>query len=191
MKTSFEFHPRKVWEFIESRPFYNPDFYPQWRTAKEVYDSHISNDPEILQKYADYEWSKIEQEHPHEELVLQRRENYNRLGNNESETLPTFYDIKYAQSSKVFEAEEVMGSTPDQLQEAEKIYYEIIEKLENGEEIDEGLLGGLVGGAVGALAGPSIMKAVCKVLGIDQKGNLGKLLTSRLITAAMGYILAK
>ena len=30
------------------------------------------------------------------------------------------------------------------------------------------------------------MKAVCKVLGIDERGTLGSLLTSRVVLAAMG-----
>ncbi len=67
----------------------------------------------------------------------------------------------------------------------------MVQKLENGEEVDEGFLSGLVGGTVGALAGPAIGKAICRVLGIDQKGSLGKLLTSRLVTTALGYTLGK
>jgi uncharacterized protein YcfJ len=110
---------------------------------------------------------------------------------NKEEPIPTYYDVKYSLSSKIFEAEEIRGSTPDQIQEAEDLYEELIRRLENGEEIDEGLLGGLAGGAVGALAGPAIGKAICKVLGIDPKGNLGRLLTSRLVTTALGYAVGK
>jgi hypothetical protein len=191
MKTGFEFHPRKTWEFIESRPFYNPDFFPQWNTAEEVYDQHIANDPEILQKYTDFDWSGSEDEHPQEEAVINKRENYNRLKHNESESFPSYFDIKYAQSSKIFEAHEVIGTTPDQLQKAEETYNSLIEKLNAGEEIDEGLFGGLALAGLGALAGPTIGKAICSVLGVDPKGNLGKLLTSRLVTAALGYELGK
>lgn len=109
----------------------------------------------------------------------------------EGPSIPTYYDVKYAESSKIFEAEDVRGSTPEQLQEAEKAYEKIIEKLEAGEDIDEGLLGGLAGAGIGALAGPAIGKALCKVLGVDPNGNLGKLLTSRLVTTAFGYEIAK
>ena len=123
--------------------------------------------------------------------MKEERDLISRFKVEENKSLPTYYDIKYAQSSKIFEAEDVMGSTPEQLKEAEKFYYEIVEKLENGEEIDEGLFGGLVGGAVGALAGPAIGRAICSVLGIDPKGNLGKLLTSRLVTTALGYAIGK
>lgn len=110
---------------------------------------------------------------------------------NESEEIPTYLDFKYAQSSRIFEAEEVMGSTPEQLQAAEEAYYKIIESLQKGEEIDEGLLGAIAGGAVGALAGPTVGRAICKVLGIDENGTLGRLLTSRLVTAALGYAIGK
>lgn len=105
--------------------------------------------------------------------------------------IPTYYDLKYAETSKIFEAEQIQGLTPDQIQEGEELYHELVEKLEKGEEIDEGLLGALAGGAVGALVGPAIGKAICKVLGIDQKGHLGKLMTSRLVTTALGIALGK
>lgn len=109
----------------------------------------------------------------------------------ENNKMPSYYDVIYENSSKIFEASEVRGTTPDQLKEAEKTYYELVEKLNNGEEIDEGFLSGIAGGAIGALAGPTIGKAICKVLGIDPNGTLGKLLTSRLVTTAMGYALGK
>ena len=105
--------------------------------------------------------------------------------------LPTYLDIKNAENSKIFEAAEIIGSTPDQITEAEVAYNDIIEKLESGEELDEGFLSGLAGGVVGALAGPAIGKAICKVLGIDPKGTMGKLLTSRLVSTALGYAIGK
>jgi hypothetical protein len=52
-------------------------------------------------------------------------------------------------------------------------------------------LGALVGGSIGALAGPAIGRAICKALGIDQSGTLGKLLTSRLVTTAIGIAMGK
>lgn len=109
------------------------------------------------------------------------------------ETIPTYLELKYANSSKIFEAEEIMAAkaSPDQIQEAEKAYHTIMEALESGEELDEGFLSGLLGGTIGALAGPAIGRAICKVLGIEEKGTLGKLLTSRLVTTAMGIALGK
>jgi len=104
-------------------------------------------------------------------------------------SFPTYYDLK--NSSKIFEAEEIRGFTPKQIAEAERTYNVIVEKLQKGEEIDEGLFTGLLGAGVGTLAGPAIGRAICKVLGIEESGSLGKLLTSRLVTAALGYALAK
>ena len=105
--------------------------------------------------------------------------------------IPTYYDLKYAKTSKIFEAEQIQGLSPDQIQEGERVYKLLVEKLENGEDVDEGFLGALAGGAVGALVGPAIGKAICKVLGIDPAGALGKLMTSRLVTTALGITLGK
>ena len=52
--------------------------------------------------------------------------------------------------------------------------------------MDEGLFTALLGGAAGATIGPAIMKAICKILGIDVNGTLGKLLTSSLVMGALG-----
>lgn len=69
------------------------------------------------------------------------------------------------------------------------IYDDMIQKLqeakENGKPIDEGLLGAIVGGIAGVTIAPSVMKAVCKILGIDTKGQFGSLMTSRLVLAAL------
>lgn len=75
-------------------------------------------------------------------------------------------------------------------------YDRVIEALQKAKEeqlpIDEGLLGALVGGAAGFTFGPRIMKAICSALGIDEKGALGSLMTSRLImTAVAGKIGAR
>lgn len=104
---------------------------------------------------------------------------------------PSFYDLKYQKSSRIFESEDIKDISPDKILKAEQFYDELVEKLEKGETIDEGVLGALIGGATGALVGPAIGKAICKVLGIDEKGNLGKLLTSRLVTTAIGATLGK
>ena len=196
MKTGFEFNARKVWEFVETKPFElsqkNISFH---MPAKYIFETYIEHNPIILQKYSDMEWSGSEEVHVNETLAQARLADGSRFDNSdpikEEEKLPTYYDIKYAQSSKIFEAEEVMGTTPEQLQEAEKAYAILLEKLNKGEEVDEGFLGALVGGAAGALAGPAIGRAICKALGIDENGNLGKLLTSRLVTTAIGIALGR
>lgn len=58
-------------------------------------------------------------------------------------------------------------------------------------ELSEGLFGTLVGGTAGALAGPVIMKAICRILGIAEDGTLGKLLTSALVCTALGAEIGK
>lgn len=107
------------------------------------------------------------------------------------EKLPTYLDIKYSNSSRIFEADEIKGLSLEQINEAEVAYNNILDKLEKGEEIEEGFLGGLIGGVTGALAGPMIGRAICKALGIDEKGTFGKLLTSRLVTTAIGFAIGK
>ena len=72
-------------------------------------------------------------------------------------------------------------------------YDQLIERLqeakENNEPIDEGLFKAITGVVAGATIGPSIMKGVCKVLGISETGTLGNLMTSRLVISALaGYL---
>lgn len=74
--------------------------------------------------------------------------------------------------------------------EDSKVYDELIEKLQeakaNNIPIEEGIFAGIMGGLTGATAGPTIAKAFCKALGIDPKGSMGSLFTSRLVLAAVG-----
>ena len=71
-----------------------------------------------------------------------------------------------------------------------QVYDDIINSLqeskEQGKPIEEGLFTGLFAGAAAFTVGPTIMKAVANVLGIDLKGPLGSLMTSRLILTAVG-----
>jgi len=105
--------------------------------------------------------------------------------------LPTYNQIKYGSNSRIFESDEIEGLSLEEINEAEKAYDIILEKIQKGEEIEEGFLGGLIGGVTGALAGPAIGRAICKALGIDERGTFGKLLTSRLVTTAIGIALGK
>lgn len=107
------------------------------------------------------------------------------------EKFPTYNDLKFTNKSKIFEAEEIKGLSIEQIEEAEKAYNVLVEKLQKGEEVDEGLLGSIVGVAGGALLGPSIMKAITKALGIQENSPLYNLLTSKLILASIGYVLGK
>lgn len=68
----------------------------------------------------------------------------------------------------------------------DKIISQLQEAKENNIPLEEGLLGAVVGGLAGATFGPKVMKAVCKALGVDEKGPFGSLLTSRLILTAVG-----
>ena len=100
--------------------------------------------------------------------------------------IKSFLDIKYESSSRIFESEEIQGCTPDQIIKAEELYKKIYEEIKDGKEISEGIFGSLIGGTVGALAGPALGRALCAALGIDEKGVLGSLLTSRLVLGAIG-----
>lgn len=68
-------------------------------------------------------------------------------------------------------------------------YDDIIQKLQEAKEnnipIEEGVLGAIAGFVGGATLGPKIGQAICKALGIDPKGTLGSLMTSRLVTTAV------
>ena len=96
--------------------------------------------------------------------------------------------------NNLFEGIDLSEYTPKQIMDSKKVYDYIIEANEiakaNNQPLDdvmdEGLFSAIIGGAVGATVGQSIMKAVCKCLGIDEKGTLGNLLTSKLVLTAMG-----
>ena len=84
--------------------------------------------------------------------------------------------------------EEIAGSQQN-INEA-LAYDNIIQKLTEAKEanlpIEEGLLGALTGGIIGMAIGPKVMKAICKILGVDERGQFGSLLTSRMMTTALG-----
>lgn len=67
----------------------------------------------------------------------------------------------------------------------EDIIYKLQEAKENNVPIDEGLFSAILGGITGVTFGPTIMKTVCKILGVDPKGSFGSLLTSRLVLGAL------
>ena len=85
-------------------------------------------------------------------------------------------------------SEEIAGS--QQNINEELAYDDIIQKLTEAKEanlpIEEGLLGALTGGIIGMAIGPKVMKAICKILGVDERGQFGSLLTSRMMTTALG-----
>lgn len=72
------------------------------------------------------------------------------------------------------EREQIIETKSDMLCEAIK-----------NDTVDEGLFGAIVGGLTGLVAGSTIMKSVCKALGIE-KGVLYDLLTSKIVCMAAG-----
>lgn len=96
--------------------------------------------------------------------------------------------------NNLFEGIDLTQYTPQQIMDSKKLYDYIVEsgeiaKSENvpmEEVMDEGLFSALLGSAVSATIGQSIMKAICKCLGVDEKGTLGSLLTSKLVLGALG-----
>ena len=77
----------------------------------------------------------------------------------------------------------------DQITE-ELTYDNVIQKLQEAKEagtpIDEGILGAIGGAILGASFGPKLGNAICSGLGIDPKGALGSLITSRLVLGSIG-----
>ena len=76
------------------------------------------------------------------------------------------------------------------INEEQQAYDNLIQILQeakaNNTPIDEGLGKAILGGLAGATVGPAIMRAVCRVLGINETGPMGNLMTSRLILTTMG-----
>lgn len=95
--------------------------------------------------------------------------------------------------SRLYEGIDLSQYAPEQIMNSKKLYDYIVESAEIAKEegkslddvVDEGIFSALVGVAAGATVGPSIMKAICKVLGIQETGTLGNLLTSRIVLAAV------
>lgn len=96
-------------------------------------------------------------------------------------------------TNALFEGIDLSGITPEQIMNSKKLYNYIVESAEVakeegkdlGEVLDEGIFSAIALGALGATAGPAIMKAVCKCLGIQENGCLGNLLTSRVVLTAV------
>lgn len=188
--------------------FYMFNIKPKWKKGKEPeyqedfnfndviyfspFEDEFNQQLERLGGKDKVEFINYDREKEVEEFnnKVKQMENENNLSTMNEELL-TYYDVKYANSSKIFEAEEIQDKTPDQIQAGEKLYNEILEKLNDDSNIDEGFWGSVLGAGAGALAGPAVGRAMCKALGIDEKGHLGKLLTSRLVTAAIGAALGK
>jgi len=92
----------------------------------------------------------------------------------------------------IFESHEVEHLTQDQIIEAEQKLKEAIALIkEKGiNNMDEGFLGTLLGGAAGFLLGPMVGRVIANALGIE-KGIIFDMLTSRLVSTALGASIAK
>lgn len=96
-------------------------------------------------------------------------------------------------TNELFEGVDLTNVSAKEIQASKKLFNYIVESAaiatEEGKSLDdvmdEGLFTALLGGVAGSTIGPAIMKAVCKILGIDQNGTLGKLLTSSLVLGAL------
>lgn len=82
--------------------------------------------------------------------------------------------------------QEIVSIKEDRSLQYDNIISALKEAKDNDMPIEEGVFGAIFGGIAGATAGPAIMKAVCNVLGVDEKGTFGSLLTSRLVLSALG-----
>lgn len=117
--------------------------------------------------------------------------------------LNTYKD--YTKKSYIFESFYTKNLKDEDIKLGEKLYEQIVKDLQyknyqsiddilksiKRQNINEGIFTGLLAGGASALVGPAIMKAIIKVLGIQENGPLGKLLTSSLVLGAMGYELGK
>lgn len=66
---------------------------------------------------------------------------------------------------------------------------ELSQMILEGQEINEGLFSTLLGGLAGVTIGATVMKAVCKALGLE-KGMIYDLLTSKLVCGIAGAAIA-
>ena len=102
-------------------------------------------------------------------------------------------------TGELFEGIDLRGQSLNDINKCKQLYEELINAGKKADflnegldsELDEGLFTALIGGTAGALIGPTIAKALCRILGVNECGTLGKLLTSPLVTAAIGAELAK
>lgn len=66
---------------------------------------------------------------------------------------------------------------------------ELAQMILEGQEINEGFFSSLLGGLAGVTIGATVMKAVCKAIGLE-KGMIYDLLTSKLVCGIAGTAIA-
>ena len=77
MKAS-EFNVNKVWDFIESRPFYNKNYMPKFNTAEEIWAEWGTAEKRMYAKF-DWEDTYGNKLHPKEVANRRRQGNYSAL----------------------------------------------------------------------------------------------------------------
>lgn len=82
--------------------------------------------------------------------------------------------------------------TPESILEIDSYIDGLIEEnnIKSIDDINESIIGKIMGGTTGFLLGPVVGKIICKVLGIKD-GPVYDLLTSRLVSTAIGIAIAK
>lgn len=101
-----------------------------------------------------------------------------------------FYFLNEEENKKVDELVAILEKEIDLKTTDEEAFIRKAFNLKKDEQIDEGFLSSILGGAAGFFIGPSIGKYVANALGVE-KGILYDLLTSRLVTTALGAAVAK
>ena len=81
-ETEEGFNVNKVWDFIESKPFYNKEYMPKFHTAEEIWSEWGPKEKEL---YTNFTWEDTygEEIHPREKAALQRRKTYDALAKKE------------------------------------------------------------------------------------------------------------
>jgi hypothetical protein len=99
--------------------------------------------------------------------------------------MKTFNEVLNNES--IFEGIDVSYLTESELLEAVNVYTKLNESFEKGgiEELEKEIQEGLLGTIAGFIMGPAIGKVVANALGIE-RGILYDMLTSRLVSAALG-----
>lgn len=96
--------------------------------------------------------------------------------------------------NQLFEGVDINKLTQKEVINTKRLYDYIIESAQIAKEenkplddvIDEGILTGIIGAVAGATIGKTIMTSLCNILGIQEKGILGDLLTSKMVLGAIG-----
>jgi hypothetical protein len=78
IETEPEFNVNKVWDFIESKPFYNKSYTPMFNTAEEIWSEWGPKEKEL---YSNFEWKDTYsgEIHPREKMTLKKRQTYKNL----------------------------------------------------------------------------------------------------------------